>query len=242
MFERSHVKEVYERISEHFSATRYKTWPVIDRFYRDMVPSGSGCSSLIGLDIGCGNGKNIRFPLQTIALDICTGFLRICSTQKGMPHVLQASMTEIPLRGGTVDYCLSIASLHHLRTPARRARAVGEMLRVMAPNAVGLVFVWAWEQLNVPGSSLSRHQIIPASSSSDNSADDGCHPQDVLVPWTTTQQGPNGSPSTEHRYYHLFRKGELEDLFSDANRSDFGCKIIESGYDRDNWYVIFKRE
>ncbi len=35
------------------------------------------------------------------------------------------------------------------------------------------------------------------------------------------------------RYYHMFRKGELEDLITKA-----GGKIEESGYDRDNWWCI----
>jgi len=36
------------------------------------------------------------------------------------------------------------------------------------------------------------------------------------------------------RYYHLFKKGELEQLFSNIPQ----CKIIESTSDHENWYVI----
>jgi tRNA (uracil-5-)-methyltransferase TRM9 len=36
------------------------------------------------------------------------------------------------------------------------------------------------------------------------------------------------------RYYHLFKKGELDDLFAQIN----GVEIDVSGYDRDNHYVI----
>lgn len=34
------------------------------------------------------------------------------------------------------------------------------------------------------------------------------------------------------RYYHLFRKGELEHCIEAA-----GGKIIESGFERDNWWA-----
>ena len=39
-----------------------------------------------------------------------------------------------------------------------------------------------------------------------------------------------------HRYYHLFYKGELEDLCT-----DLPCLITKSGYDRDNHYVILTK-
>jgi len=51
--ESKHVHRVYDEIAAHFSATRYKAWPVVDGFVRGM-PEGS-----LGVDIGCGNGKNM---------------------------------------------------------------------------------------------------------------------------------------------------------------------------------------
>lgn len=35
------------------------------------------------------------------------------------------------------------------------------------------------------------------------------------------------------RYYHLFKQGEIDELVAEA-----GGKIIESGYEKDNYYVI----
>lgn len=50
-YEAEHVHAVYEQIASHFSSTRYKPWPIVERFLQQM-PAGS-----VGLDIGCGNGK-----------------------------------------------------------------------------------------------------------------------------------------------------------------------------------------
>ncbi|KAI9330588.1 hypothetical protein DFJ73DRAFT_630896, partial [Zopfochytrium polystomum] len=49
--ERARVHAVYDAIASHFSATRYKPWPVVDNFLRSL-PNGS-----LGADIGCGNSK-----------------------------------------------------------------------------------------------------------------------------------------------------------------------------------------
>lgn len=40
------------------------------------------------------------------------------------------------------------------------------------------------------------------------------------------------------RYYHVFKKGELEDLVMDIE----GLKIIESYYDHANWCVKIRKE
>ncbi|KAJ2329466.1 tRNA methyltransferase, has a role in tRNA modification [Coemansia sp. RSA 2673] len=49
---------------------------------------------------------------------------------------------------------------------------------------------------------------------------------------------PTGEDRIYHRYYHLFREGELPALFEQVG----GCAIEEVGYDRDNWYVTARKE
>lgn len=79
--------------------------------------------------------------------------------------------------------------------------------------------------------------------------------QDVFVPWTLTgrhrQQSSGDTNSTDagqthDRYYHLFERGELEQLVQEAAEeisSDDrlgGAKtveVVESGWERENWYV-----
>ena len=49
--ETDHVHLVYDQIAQHFSDTRYKPWPIIDRFLH-ALPTGT-----LVADVGCGNGK-----------------------------------------------------------------------------------------------------------------------------------------------------------------------------------------
>ena len=40
-----------------------------------------------------------------------------------------------------------------------------------------------------------------------------------------------------NRYYHLFQKGELEDLVLQTKKAS----IVQQGYDRDNWWCIMEK-
>uniref|UniRef100_UPI00358F5DC6 alkylated DNA repair protein alkB homolog 8 isoform X3 n=1 Tax=Myxine glutinosa TaxID=7769 RepID=UPI00358F5DC6 len=73
--------------------------------------------------------------------------------------------------------------------------------------------------------------------------------QDVLVPWhLKTQEKQNASPagsslsepdqkSVQHRFYHVFRKGELESLCCRVP----DIRVVEMYYDQGNWCVIFEK-
>lgn len=50
-YEAETVHAVYDAIAPHFSATRYKPWPLIPLFLSSFPPGS------VGADLGCGNGK-----------------------------------------------------------------------------------------------------------------------------------------------------------------------------------------
>ena len=75
--------------------------------------------------------------------------------------------------------------------------------------------------------------------------------QDLLVPWHSKPQerkaaaeGASSEPhegchadKVVHRFYHVFREGELEDLC----RSIPGVKVVDRYYDKGNWCVILSK-
>lgn len=148
---------------------------------------------------------------------------------KHQPHsTIVADILNLPHPDSFFDFALSIAVIHHLSTPDRRIQAIREILRTLkpampdAPGGKALLYVWALEQ-----------------KSSRRGWDKGDQ-QDVMVPWVMKQspsQGDSGgSPKVFHRYYHLFEEMELERDIKAA-----GGLILESGYDRDNWWAIATR-
>ncbi|OQO00012.1 hypothetical protein B0A48_14215 [Cryoendolithus antarcticus] len=110
----------------------------------------------------------------------------------------------------------SIAVIHHLSTPARRIEAVASILECLKSTGTALLYVWALEQES------SRRGW--------SEGDD----QDVMVPWVMRKKGEG--ERTFQRYYHLYRKGELE-----ADVISAGGEVVESGYEKDNWWVIANR-
>lgn len=66
--------------------------------------------------------------------------------------------------------------------------------------------------------------------------------QDLLVPWQLKgkkkpELDKTSSDNTFHRFYHVFKKGELELLCSRVPH----CKIVHSYYDQGNWAVILEK-
>lgn len=189
--------------------------------------------------------KNQKGMREGIVLSFfsCNGLLGICN-EKGF-EVALGTILKDPFRSKIFDFSLSIAVIHHLRTRSRRLQSIKEMIRVMRTGARGLIFVWAFEE----NKSVRRHKLTVL---------DGDE-QDVLVPWSMNefkdkdaknqskrpkidsddqaeQAQPAEPPELFQRYYHLFKKGELDDLVVEA-----GGKIIESDYDRDNYFIIFEK-
>ena len=162
------------------------------------------------------------------------------------PHAtVVADNLSLPHPSGAFDFAISIAVIHHLSTPARRIEAVKCILDILRrpsrseahDGGQALIYVWAVEQKD-----------------SRRGWDEG-HEQDVMVPWVLkqkkekkpkrAQKGVQGDdmPLLEEeeksgdktflRYYHLYKKGELEHDIEQA-----GGAVLDAGYEKDNWWAI----
>lgn len=145
------------------------------------------------------------------------------------PHsTIVADNLNLPHPDSFFDFAISIAVVHHLSTPERRVQAIQEILRTLRPGSQenpggrALIYVWALEQ-----------------KSSRRGWDKGDN-QDVMVPWVlksgSSKGDSNDPPKTFHRYYHLYEESELERDIGSA-----GGRVLESGYEKDNWWAIATR-
>ncbi|KAJ4328270.1 tRNA methyltransferase, has a role in tRNA modification [Fusarium piperis] len=228
-YEATHVHAVYEAIAPHFSATRHKPWPRVASFLQAQPPGS------IGLDVGCGNGKYLRVnpAVHLLGSDRSPALVKLARTELRRPRadgkhddpaisdvdVAVADGFALPYRRAAADFVICIAVVHHMSTRARRQEAVAALLDCVTPKAGRvLVYVWALEQ-----------------ASSRRGWDAGCD-QDRLVSWVMRKPKGEEPGGTYQRYYHLYREGELEEDVVAA-----GGKVEESGYERDNWWVVCSR-
>ncbi|KAG2201821.1 hypothetical protein INT47_004378 [Mucor saturninus] len=217
-YEQKNVHEVYEVIATHFSDTRYKPWPVVEDFLNSLKPGS------LGADVGCGNGKYIGVNPNVMILgsDRSSNLIKIVH-DRGFEGMV-ADGLNLPYRDNSFDFAISIAVIHHFASPERRLQAIKDLFKIVKSGGKVLVFVWALEQTK-----FSKRNFEPGQ-------------QDVFVPWKLTPKKgltPEVKEKEEdypvyNRYYHLFKKGELDDLFQQIE----GVVIETSGYDRDNHYVI----
>ncbi|MCJ1403636.1 tRNA methyltransferase, has a role in tRNA modification [Xylographa trunciseda] len=225
-YEALHVHDVYNQIASHFSSTRYKPWPIVEQFLR-ALPDGS-----VGIDVGCGNGKylGVNPGIFIVASDRSENLVKIAS-QNGQRSALIADSLSLPHRNSSLDFAICIAVVHHLSTALRRVEALRSILRTLrctsppscpspeftADGGKALIYVWALEQRN-----------------SRRGWDEGDE-QDVMVPWVMKGNRFDGKEEVQtfHRYYHLYRQGELERDIIEA-----GGFVIESGYEKDNWWAV----
>lgn len=164
-----------------------------------------GTDSLI-YDIGCGSGRNIRTDMNMIGVDNCDSFIEICRNDG--KNVCKGCMTELPLTSNSGEAMICIAAFHHLATHERRIKALHEMKRVLKPGSIILLSVWSITQ---PAKTRRTFKY-----------------GDNIVPW-------NKNGVIYERYYYIFKRSEIEDLFEMV-----GLKILDYKWDCGNEVYILE--
>ena len=238
--ERVYVRDVYNKIAPHFSDTRYKGWPQVIKFL-DNLPENS-----IVADVGCGNGKYLKYADKTrhlmIGTDISENLLKICNA-RGC-EVFVADSLFLPIKTESVDHAISIAVLHHFSNNNQRKRAISELMRIVKPGGTVLITVWAFEQ----NKKFAKQDIFVPWSLHQNyhekNLEEGIESEEKIANKNSEDQFSEKYKDDEKnavvykRYYHLFVEGEMQKLTKDMDR----VKVVDSFYNRDNWCVVLKKE
>lgn len=234
------VHDVYNEIAQHFSQTRYKPWPIVADFLETRR------DRMVGVDVGCGNGKYIAVNPKVFILgsDYSTGLIdqaKQLHPKERCNDIIVADGMNLPHNSSVFDFAISIAVIHHFADEERRVAAIAEILRVLKKGSQALIYCWALEQ------EKSRRGYK-----------DGME-QDILVPWVLAKKGKKGDKGkagvqegesapdavktpeeaenpVKMRFYHLYKKGELID-----NCIKAGGKVVRDGYERDNWWVVVEK-
>jgi len=141
------VHRVYDRIADHFAATRATPWPEVTSFVADRDPVARA------VDVGCGNGRHAE-PLaeradRVAGVDASAELLRVAcgrAREAGFAPRFDpvcADAGRLPLADDSAGLGVYVAALHHLRPRERRVASLDELARALAPGAPALVSAWS---------------------------------------------------------------------------------------------------
>lgn len=227
-FEKQYVHTIYDMIAHQFDKTRIANWTFVAKFL-DSINLIESDKTMI-CDVGCGNGKYMLYMKnkgftneQLHGCDMSDNLVKICKEK--LLNVVHGDIMELPYDDNLFDQTICIAVLHHISTEERRIKAISELIRITKKGGYVLITVWAVDDLdevNQKKRQFTNHG----------------EKQDVMVPWNkfTTFMGD--------RYYHMFKKGELELLCNTLNALNTSnmLNIISSVYEKGNWNIILQKQ
>lgn len=182
--EQQYVHNVYNMIADEFDDSRFSVWNFVKDFLKDK-------ESQYGLDIGCGNGKNMIHN-NMIGIDTCPIFVNKC-IERGKTCML-ANCTELPFHTGEFDYAMAISVIHHLSTHKRRVEAINEMRRVVKIGGELIFNIWSVEN-------QTKRKFVNG---------------DNFVPWETRPK-KNVVPKVYSRYYYICNELSFIKLIEEFN-------------------------
>jgi len=143
------------------------------------------------LDLGCGSGRNFTRVLGTIyAIDFSQNMLNLAkkkANRMGLDvEFTQAQAQKIPYESNYFDTAIFIDALHCIKGEDERLKVAKELFRILKPGAEAIITVWSRNSKRIKNKS-----------------------KETEIPWSK-----DGKKIM--RYYYLFEKSELENLFKAA--------------------------
>lgn len=223
------VIESYSKIASHFDKTRVMIWQFVKKFVEEMDRT----KPITIYDVGCGNGKNMSYIIDTTkendhvvtvkGCDLTQEFVDICRGKN--LDVVNGDILNIPFENESADYVICIAVLHHMMTISDRTKALTELLRILKKGGKIALSVTAYYEYKPEdkGDKLKcfYRNIKPI---------DG-NIYDVLVPWRNIDNN-----TTVDRYYHLFQENEIDEILMQLD-----CTIVYKCNENNNWIYFIEK-
>eukprot|EP00537_Pseudo-nitzschia_pungens_P005689 CAMPEP_0172375034 /NCGR_PEP_ID=MMETSP1060-20121228/59026_1 /TAXON_ID=37318 /ORGANISM="Pseudo-nitzschia pungens, Strain cf. cingulata" /LENGTH=963 /DNA_ID=CAMNT_0013101961 /DNA_START=93 /DNA_END=2984 /DNA_ORIENTATION=- len=183
------------------------------------------------------------------------------------PAVAVADAMTVPLRSNSCDAAICIAVMHHLSTTDRRIRCIEELSRIVKQSGRIHIQAWAMEQAADSKRRFAAPDVfVPFNAQPKylDKASEKMKGAESRRDQNKSRRGGSDSTPVSHssksvaelyseaydkadfderkglvvfqRYCHMYRKGELDDLVCQIP----GVRLIESGYESGNHYVILE--
>jgi len=215
------VRSTFDFISYDYDKLRGRIWEDLASFTTEylFLPKPSRDSLIV--DLAGGNARHAIYfteknEVRSVAIDFSTQLLSLAkkrvesSNMRHMVALIDADVSEIPIRQESANDVLFIAAIHHLPTATERLKSLEETGRILVHGGRGVVTVWRKWQRRFACYFVGTHLRHPLGG---NATDLG----DIYIPW----KSGHGATSVS-RFYHLFSKRELRKLLSKS-----GFRIIK---------------
>lgn len=207
------VSESYNQIANEFSDTRHYAWDEFKYFKPYLFENAEI------VDLGCGNGRLIKFldqyylgqPYRYVGIDNSTNLLQAAHQKFPKNVFLPGDQLNIPLSENQADIIFNIAAFHHIPSKILRLKALAEMKKVLRHNGILIITVWNLWQTKYWWANLTGwlRSIFSLGDYAVN---------DLYIPWKNGQ-----GKVVSKRYYHNFIPAELNRLLKKS-----GFTIMES--------------
>ncbi len=213
----SDVETGYDLIAGKFSETRAFMWRDLG-FVKDLVKP-----SYRVLDFGCGNGRLAGFLQNNygeyVGVDVSQKLIDIArdNNQELSSRVkflkIDPKHSKLPFEDNYFDVIFSIAVFHHFPSKDYRLQIAKELYRVLRPKGKLIVSVWNLWQKRF----WKYHLRFDLKNLKRSNLEDKLDWGDLYIPFKAGEK-------IFERYHHAFRKGEIEELFSDAGFKEIDLK------------------
>ena len=202
--ERMYVQNVYKNIYKDFSRTRNSVWKCVNTFLSKQKEGQKG------IEIGCGNAKNIRHfaNLDIVGIDNCVEFF-LLDMNKHL-NLVCADCCNLPFDSNSFDFALSIACFHHLISYEKQYDALVELKRVLKKNGTGIITLWSVEN-------QKKHTFTPGYN---------------FVEWKhqTTK-------TVYKRFYNIFDVHMIQEYVN--TMKSIGLNVYNIQNENGNWILLF---
>lgn len=189
----------------------------------------------------CADGLHLPHRDNTFDFGISIAVVHHWSTRERRVAAIRQLLSKLRVGGEALIHCWALE-----QEGSRRGFHEGMDQDVLVP--------WVF---NTPATTKVKKEISTTTTKSGSSSNRGPDLSNIpprerqayMIKWKQKQEqekkqklrqqeenkdkGKDKDSNVKYRYYHLYRKGELEEDCISA-----GGVVVKSGYERDNWYVI----
>lgn len=224
------IKQSYDLIAEDFSRTRKNVWEEF-RPLADDIQDGDKI-----LDLGCGNGRFVELfsdpdkygaskKIDYVGIDISEKLIEIAKQRYPDKNFQVFDGLKIPFNDQSFDKVFCIAVLHHIPGADLRNKFLKEIWRVLKPDGKLVLSAWYLWQKDTFWQLLFKFTFKKIIGRSELDF------FDIMEPWGKISE----------RYFHNFRKRELENLIEGAGFYVEKIGILKRGEKNKNLLVIAKK-